>query len=272
MKKLVFLIAIVHLSSKINAQTFTTREDIGPAFNKVDTDPVYPGGFGAFDNYIDLNAAKILKPDHALGMVAVKFLVEKNGKVTNAEVIKGLTPETDSAAVYLIKNSLLWKPGIKNGVAVPTLVKIGVKFRAPRYAQIVHVQDVQLSKGNNADITIDEPIESPIVTEEVDPNHIFTSVEKIPEFPGGIAKFLQFIKDHQKLKIGLNGKGGRVIVLFVVEKDGSLSDIKIARGFSPEYDAEALRLLKLMPKWIPGIQNGRRVRVQYPVAINLGLN
>ena len=211
MKKLVFLIAIFHLSSKLNAQTFITKEDNSPVYNKVDTDPAYPGGFAAFDRYIDLNAAKVLKADHPLGMVAVKFLVDKRGKVTSAEVIKGLTPETDSAAVYLIKNSPLWKPGIKNGMAVKTLVKIGVKFRDPRYAQIVHVQDVQLSKGINADITIDEPVGSPKVTQEVDPNHVYTSVEKIPEFPGGITKFLQFIKDNQKAKVGADGKGGRVI-------------------------------------------------------------
>lgn len=225
-----------------------------------------------FEKYINSNAAKSLKPDHAFGAVKVKMWIDKNGKVTSVKIIKGLTPEIDSVAVYLLRKGPLWKPGQKNGIAKNTVGEISVKFIDPKIAQPLHVQDVQLSKGNNADVTIDEPVASPKVTEEVDPNYIFTSVEKQPEFPGGFVKFLQFIKDNQKVNVGTDAKSGRVIVSFVVEKDGALTGIKVVRSISVEYDAEALRLLKLMPKWLPGMQNGRPVRVQYSVPINLGLN
>ena len=90
----------------------------------------------------------------------------------------------------------------------------------------------------------------------------------MPQYPGGLSAFSKFIDDNNKLK-GKDTEGrGRVIVTFVVERDGAITDIKVARGIGPEFDAEAVRLMKLMPKWKPGIQNGRTVRVQYSVPVS----
>lgn len=272
MKKLIFFTAIVFLALKSNAQNFITREDSSPVYNKVDTDPIYPGGFAAFDRYIDDNAARILKPDHALGVVAIRFLVDKDGRVTAAEVIKGLSPETDSAAVYLVKNSPLWKPGIKNGFAVNTLVKIGVKFRYSGKLQPVHVADVKVSKGVYADVTIDEPVGGGSSNSEGDPNRIYTSVEQTPEFPGGITQFFKYIKDNQKIKTNADEGTKRVIVSFVVERNGSLTGIKVVRSVSADCDAEALRLIKQSPKWRPGLMGGKPVRTAYMIPVVYGEN
>ena len=94
---------------------------------------------------------------------------------------------------------------------------------------------------------------------------IYDYCEEMPEFPGGIDKMLQFIADsiHQPQCV-LEGKvKGRCIVEMIVEKDGSLSDIKIVRSLHKDCDAEAIRVLQTMPRWKPGSERGKPVRVKY---------
>jgi len=103
---------------------------------------------------------------------------------------------------------------------------------------------------------------------------IFTSVEITPEFPGGPEGFSRFLSNNivYPNAAKANSIRGRVIITFVVEKDGSLSDITVARGIGGGCDEEALRVMKICPRWKPGIQNGNPVRVQYAVPINFTLN
>jgi len=131
-------------------------------------------------------------------------------------------------------------------------------------------------KGDpNADIRIDEPVGNSDVKQvvEADPNQIFTSVEQVPEFPGGLEKFGAYLSKSIRYPAVAreNGTQGRVICTFVVEKDGSLTDIKVTRGIGSGCDEEAVRVLKNSPHWKPGIQNGRPVRVQYSVPISFTL-
>ncbi len=127
----------------------------------------------------------------------------------------------------------------------------------------------------NAEIRIDEPVgnapKEAAVTEDV--NTIFTSVEVSPEFPGGIQKFYSYLQKNYRYPPMAREQGvsGKVIMQFVVERDGSLTDIKVLRDLGLGTGEEAIRLLKSMPKWKPGIQNGRPVRVAYtlPFALNL---
>ena len=98
---------------------------------------------------------------------------------------------------------------------------------------------------------------------------IFQVVEEMPQYPGGMAEAMKFLSNNmrypqtaQQAKIE-----GRVIVQFVVEKDGSVSNIGILRGVSPDLDAEAVRVVSMMPKWIPGKQRGKAVSVKYTMPI-----
>jgi TonB family protein len=104
-------------------------------------------------------------------------------------------------------------------------------------------------------------------------NKVFTSVEQVPEFPGGITEFYNFLSKTIRYPNESRKKGiqGRVIIKFIVEKDGELTNFKIARGVESEIDQEALRALKLSPNWKPGIQNGKPVRVAYAVPISFTL-
>lgn len=102
---------------------------------------------------------------------------------------------------------------------------------------------------------------------------VFTVVEEMPEYPGGMSEFMKFIAQNIKYPAdALQAKlQGRVIARFVVREDGSVSDIEILRSISPSLDAEAIRVLKLMPKWKPGTQRGKAVAVKYTVPVTFRL-
>jgi TonB family protein len=103
---------------------------------------------------------------------------------------------------------------------------------------------------------------------------IFTAVEQVPLFPGGLEAFSRFLSKNIVYPDGarINGIHGRVILSFVVETDGTLSDIKVARGIGGGCDEEALRVMKFCPLWAPGVQNGKPVRVAYNIPVNFTLN
>ena len=106
-------------------------------------------------------------------------------------------------------------------------------------------------------------------TEEPQEKVIFQVVEEMPEFPGGMGEAMKFLAKNIKYPVAAQQAKieGRVIVQFVVERDGSISDIHTVRSVSPELDAEAIRVVSLMPKWNPGKQRGKAVAVKYTMPI-----
>jgi len=114
-----------------------------------------------------------------------------------------------------------------------------------------------------------------VVTEQPkeEETKIFEVVEQMPSFPGGDAALMQFLSKNIKYPVVAeeNGIQGRVIATFVVERDGSITDVKVVKSVDPSLDKEAVRVLKSMPKWIPGKQNGSAVRVKYTVPVTFRL-
>ena len=110
--------------------------------------------------------------------------------------------------------------------------------------------------------------------EEESSQQIFMVVEEMPEFPGGQAALMSFIAKSIKYPVVAqeNGIQGRVTCSFVVNKDGSIVDAEVIRGIDPSLDKEALRVINTMPKWKPGKQRGKPVRVKFTVPINFRLN
>lgn len=111
----------------------------------------------------------------------------------------------------------------------------------------------------------------PVKVEEEEPEEqtIFEVVENMPEFNGGQAALMQYLAKNIKYPTIAqeNGTSGRVIVQFVVNKDGSIVDAKVVRSVDPYLDKEALRVINSMPKWKPGMQRGKPVRVKYTVPV-----
>lgn len=102
---------------------------------------------------------------------------------------------------------------------------------------------------------------------------VFDVVEQMPSFPGGQAALLEYLSKNIRYPAVAeeNGVQGRVIVTFVVERDGSITDVKVIKQVDPSLDKEAARVVKSMPHWIPGKQNGAAVRVKYTVPVTFKL-
>ena len=113
------------------------------------------------------------------------------------------------------------------------------------------------------------PPPPPKPVEEEATEEIFVVVEQQPEFPGGMTALMKFLGDNIKYPVIAqeNGIQGRVITNFVVERDGSISDVQVVRGQDPSLDKEAVRVIKTMPKWKPGQQRGKPVRVRFTLPV-----
>lgn len=133
-----------------------------------------------------------------------------------------------------------------------------------------NVTTVSEDMGQIQDIIWIPPV---VETEQVDEDVIHVSVEIMPEFPGGTAELMKYLGTHIKYPTISQemGSQGRVIVQFVVDRDGTITDPVVVRGVDAYLDKEAIRVISSMPKWKPGVQNGKKVRVKYtvPVAFRL---
>ena len=119
------------------------------------------------------------------------------------------------------------------------------------------------------------PSELPVITQSAplmpaDTSMVFDVVEQMPKFPGGDAALMQFLSSNIKYpKDAMEAKvQGRVVASFVVEKDGSVTNVKIVKSVIPSLDEEAMRVINAMPKWVPGMQKGKAVRVKYTIPIS----
>ncbi len=121
-------------------------------------------------------------------------------------------------------------------------------------------------------LKLKEAVAQPEPKPEVE-NKVFDVVEQMPSFPGGPSALMKYLSENVKYPVVAqeNGVQGRVVVSFVVEKDGHITDVKVVRSVDPSLDKEAARVVKSMPSWIPGKQNGSAVRVKYNVPVSFKL-
>ncbi len=121
-------------------------------------------------------------------------------------------------------------------------------------------------------LKLKEAVAQPEPKPEVE-NKVFDVVEQMPSFPGGPSALMKYLSENTRYPVVAqeNGVQGRVVVSFVVEKDGHITDVKVVRSVDPSLDKEAARVVKSMPSWIPGKQNGSAVRVKYNVPVSFKL-
>ena len=119
---------------------------------------------------------------------------------------------------------------------------------------------------------VEEKIAEPEPVKEEE-TKVFDVVEQMPSFPGGPSALMQYLSSNIKYPVVAeeNGVQGRVVCTFVVERDGSITDVRVVKSVDPSLDKEAVRVVKSMPKWIPGKQNGSAVRVKYTVPVTFRL-
>jgi TonB family protein len=107
-----------------------------------------------------------------------------------------------------------------------------------------------------------------------DDTTVYSAVEKLPEFPGGMNGFNRYLQGniHYPAAAKQNNAHGKVVLTLIIEKDGTVSHVKVAKGVSPVLDAEALKVVKASPKWSPGMEKGNVVRVIYTVPVYFDLS
>ncbi len=133
----------------------------------------------------------------------------------------------------------------------------------------VEVEDIEINADVDQQEVIEEYVPVEVEEEEVQEQEIFQIVEEMPSFPGGEAKLMEYVAKNIKYPQIARETGiqGRVFVGFVVEPDGSISNVKLLRGIGGGCDEEAMRVIKSLPKWKPGKQRGKAVRVSYQIPV-----
>ena len=218
-------------------------------------------------------------------------MAEANKKVENTQAVELTKLQTEKKKEAKVEKKEVIRQEPEKGVEQ---VKSSVKFTAPvikkdeevKEEDEIKLDEVQKSdkavgaftvEGNDevggAVLKAKEDIAAPEPPKHVEETKVFTVVEQMPMFPGGDAALMSYLANniHYPTVAAENGVQGRVVVGFVVERDGSITDVRILRGVDPSLDREAMRVVKSMPRWTPGKQNGSAVRVKYqvPVAFRL---
>jgi TonB family protein len=158
---------------------------------------------------------------------------------------------------------------LKYGVVAPILfLAVLVSSVSCSDANINEPAEINLSKDETL-VTPPLPIDEPDATKKIKKREIFTAVEQNPEFAGGQAEMYRYLGENIKYPAAAQRANisGRVFVKFVVEDDGSIGDVVVMKGIGFGCDEEAIRVVKSMPRWKPGVQNGKNVRVYYNMPI-----
>lgn len=248
------------LVAKTTADTVPNKNIV---FTAVEHAPGFVGGDAAFGRFLAQNIKypKAARENNIQGNVIANFIVEPNGDLTNIKILRGIGYGADEETVRILKLSPKWEPGIQNGK------KVRVEYSVPvHFALATDTKVITYLPGQKL------PPPTPEMVQE-NKNQVFTAVEQSPSFPGGNNAFGQYLAKNIRYPAKAREEKiqGRVIVTFVVEMDGSLTDVHVVRGIGGGADEEAVRVIKDSPKWIAGTQNGRKVRVQYTVPVSFAL-
>lgn len=195
---------------------------------------------------------------------------KKKAEVKQQQKVKLEQPEK---VVERVKSSVKFTaPVIKNDDEVKPEDELKTQEELMSTKTAIGALDVKGNDDANGEVLkLKEAVAQPEPKPEVE--KVFDVVEQMPSFPGGPSALMEWLSNNVKYPVVAqeNGVQGRVVVSFVVERDGSITDVKVVRGVDPSLDKEASRVVRAMPRWIPGKQNGSAVRVKYnvPVAFRL---
>ncbi len=244
MRKLMIL-ALLGCAMFINSANAQNKDQKVYDFVSVQKQPAYPGGIAKFYEYIkkEIKYPEVAKKNKTQGRVFLSFVVEKDGKLTDIVVLRGLSPETNAEAIRLFKQSPKWSPAMQNGKPVRVKYNMAINF--------------DLAKaGDTKTASLQQPN------------------TKTPEYPGGMINLYRYLAKNVKYPEAArkNNVQGKVMLSFNVEEDGSLSNITVIKSLSKETDEEAIRVMKSSPRWNPGHDKGVPIRTEYVMNINFSLS
>jgi TonB family protein len=257
MKKLLLFTTFILSFLIAKASQDTTAVNKAKIFTAVEVNPEFPGGI---QNFFDFLAKNIQYPERARtdktqGKVFISFTIEEDGKLTSPIILRSLSPETDAEAIRLINMSPHWKPGIQNGKVVKVSYTIAITFQLTDNVKVLDSLENEAQKYSNKARIADSTK--------------FIPVDIEPDYPGGIPSFYSYVNNNLVYPKDAvqNRVRGNVRVQFIVEQDGSLSNIKVIKSLTPSTDAEAIRLVTEAGEWKPAKKNHQKVRAVFSMII-----
>lgn len=233
-------------------------EAAGQVFTVVEKMPVYLEGQSALLRKLasEIRYPEIARDNGIQGTVICSFIVNTDGSVSDAAVVRGVDPSLDQEALRVIRTLNGWTPGEQRGQKVRVKYTLPIQFSLPGKGTSSSTNETAAAGKTDAS------------------GQVFTVVEKMPVYPGGEMALMQKIASELRYpRIAYeNGIQGRVVCSFVINTDGSVNDVKVVRGVDPSVDREALRVIGTLNGWTPGEQRGRKVRVKYTVPVMFQLN
>ena len=260
----------------------TQKADSAEVLDMAEQMPAFPGGASALIKWLGNNVKypAAAQANGIQGRVLCQFTVETDGSLSGFKIIKSVDPLLDEEALRVLRIMPKWTPGKQGGKPVRVKFTLPVSFK--------------LGPANNGEAPKTKKLMTD--TPKVDKNsEVFDVVEQMPSFAGdtamvtvmteggpkqeqriyskGPSGLMKWLADNMKYPAIAeeNGIQGRVVCQFVVEKDGSISDVQVLQSVDPSLDKEAVRVVKAMPKWTPGKQGGAPVRVKYTVPLQFRL-
>lgn len=233
--------------------------------------PQYPGGESALNKYV---AENIKYPDVLVdirleGDLLLNLSIDKSGVVDAVKIIKGFDPDADDEVVAAIRKMPRWIPAKENTEAVNATQNIEITFSLTD--ELIRKKEERAGDKDSVQVS------SPVLEEGIVIDSLANSFEikndtllnKMPQYPGGQDALDAYLKANLKYpKTAVQMKiEGRVIFNVVVEPDGEISKVMLFRGIYRYCDEEAFYLIKKMPKWIPGLKDGKPVAMQTMIAI-----
>ena len=214
---------------------------------------------------------------HAQNENVTEISAHNQPKKKEAKVERKVQVEEKKEVVKEVKSSIKFTaPVIKKDADVKPEEEMKTQDQIMQTNTAIGALDVKGNSDQGEILKVTQRVETEPVKAEPKPeveNTVFAVVEQLPSFPGGPSALMQYLSSNIKYPVVAqeNGVQGRVVVSFVVERDGSITDVQVARSVDPSLDREAQRVVRNMPRWIPGKQNGQAVRVKYnvPVAFRL---
>ena len=230
-------------------------------YEVVENMPEFPdGGMPGLMKYLSDN---IRYPEAAhkagtQGRVTVQFVVGKDGSIGNVSILRAVDPDLDAEAIRVISSMPKWKPGTQKGEPVKVKYTVPVMFR---------LTPEPVDKIGETVVTAVGKTPVPVTGE------VYDVVDKMPEYPGGMAGLMQYLSKNIRYPAEAHTKGiqGRVTVSVIINAEGKAVNASIVRSVDPILDAEALRVASNMPGWSPGTKDGKPVNVKYtfPVVFRL---
>lgn len=240
----------------INAQQSTLTGD--EVFQVVEEQPMFPGGMQELMKYLqkEMKYPKEAQDKGIQGRVIVQFVVNKDGSICEANVVKSVDPLLDAEALRVVNAMPHWTPGKQRGEPVRVRFTIPVAF---------HLAEATAPKASE----LKQAATAKTTGSTVDGEEVFLVVENLPEYPGGMQELMKYLQKEMKYPKEAQDKGiqGRVIVQFIVKKDGSIIEPEVVKPVDPLLDAEAVRVVNAMPKWNPGKQRGQAVNVRFTLPV-----